>query len=373
MHPQLYLGLIGFDEQERAAIAAFITANALEAEPTAQGDTRLHHPIWHIVDYLQADALFINGGAVKQSLNNHLYFQPRAPSDQHSLATSSQPSHEAMGESPLAIYLDDLKQPCALSQRQKMLEDGVLLAASYPNLNTQDARSMLAALQRFEVLLRPLRSMYTLATQLIERREELDDQHTCHLEDNGTLHAILDVPQRRILMRPTVRPVDIEGDNWCMRPKSATYAPADFIECSFDEVAWVFAMHSPELKLPSRYSNKPIYLRRMPRVRPSMLYARHSVLMEHLHLQPITHAQLCDTPGIDETWLERDLFALYLCRSITTTPIKGVPSSLQSDTKPDSGLWSSRHDAVTGLPEASALDRLSRSMSTMTMPLLERI
>lgn len=373
MHPQLYLGLVGFDEKERAAIAAFVSANALDAEPTAKGDAHLSHPVWQIVDYLQADALFISGRAVQQSHNNNLYFQPPASVTEHSVAPNSQPWHEVMGDGPLAINLDDLKQPCALSQRQKLLDDGVLLAASYPALNTNDARSMLAALQHFEALLRPLRSMYALAAQLVERREELDDQHTCHLEDNGILHAILDVPQRRILMRPTVRPADIAGDSWCSRPKSANYAPADFLECSFDEVAWVFAMHCPQMVLPSRYERKPIYLRRMPRVRPSMLYARHSLLMEQLHLQPITHAQLCDTPGIDADWLKRDLFALYLCRSITTTPIKGVPSSLMPDSKLNSGLWPSRHDPVSGLPEGSALERLSRSMSTMSMPLLERI
>jgi hypothetical protein len=372
MHPQLYLGLIGFNEQECTAIAAFITANAMEAEPTALGEERLHHPIWHIVDYLQADALFINGGAVQQSHDNHLYFRSPSSSTEQGIAPDSPSWQEMLAEHPLAIDLNDLKQPCALSQRQRLIDTGLLQAANHPEINTQDTRSMLAALQRFEVLVRPLRSMYALAEQLVERRAELDDQHTYHLEDSGTLHAILDVPQKRILMRPTVRPVDIEGDNWCMRPKSASYAPANFIECSFEELAWVFAMHSPQLKLPSRYTRKPIYLRRKPRVRPSMLYARHSLLLEHLHTQPITHAQLCKTPGIDEAWLERDLFALYLCRAITTTPSKGLPSSLPPDPKSDPGLGFARREAATALPEESVLDRLTRTMSTMTMHLLER-
>ncbi len=356
MHPQLYLGLISFNAQEQEAIAAFIASNAQDAH-TDVDDGRLRHPLWRIVDYRQADALFVCGRSATLAQDNSLSFE--AP-------TSAK-------DTPLAIRLTEMSQPCAMTERQALIDRGAHLVGSLPSIHIQDQSSLLSALQCFEALLRPLRSMYSLAAQLVTRRCELDEHHTYHLEDNGKLHAILDVPQRRILMRPTIRPVDVELDTWSPRPKSANYAPTDFFECSFDEVAWVFAMHSPQLNLPSRYGRKSLYFRRMPRVRPSMFYERHSALFELLHLHPLTQAELREMPRVDAQWIERDLFALYLCRSITTTPIKGVPSSLSLDAKPaEESAGRSCHDAISGLPQLSTLDRLSRSMSTLSMS-LERV
>jgi hypothetical protein len=372
MHPLLYLGLIGFDAQEREAVHAYLSANAEQARTEGQDEETLSHPIWQIVDYTQADALLVCGRAVIQAEDNTLYFQQGAEADVH-LAQESLDSDATLRISqPIAVNLEELRMPCAITQRQQLMDDGVMLAATYQAVDLQDPRSLLAALQRFEAVLRPLRSMYALAGALVERREELNSQHTYHLEDNGVLHMILDVPQRRVYMRPTVRPVDIEIAFWAQRPKSANYAPPDFLECTFEEVAWVFALHSPRMNLPSRYGRKPIYIRRLPRVRPSMFYERHTPLFEQLHIKPSTMSELMQLPGVDISFIERDLFALYLCRAITTTPIKGVPSTLPQDADFEVAAKIYPHDATSGLHEASAFDRLGRSMNTVNSS-LERL
>jgi hypothetical protein len=372
MHPLLYLGLIGFDAQEREAVHAYLTANAQQARRDGADDDALNHPIWEIVDYSQADALLICGRAVIQAEDNTLYFHQGTDMDAHLTQEAIDGDATVRISQPMAVNLEELRMPCAITQRQQLMDDGVMLAATYQAVDLQDGRSILAALQRFEAVLRPLRSMYALAGALIERRSELDVQHTYHLEDNGTLHMILDVPQRRLFMRSTVRPVDIQIAAWSQRPKSANYAPPDFIECTFEEVAWVFALHSPRVNLPSRYGRKAIYIRRMPRVRPSMFYERHTPLFELLHLKPSSLSELMQQPEIDSRFIERDLFALYICRAITTTPIKGVPSTLPPSSDFEVAARIYPHDATSGLHEASAFDRLGRSMNTVNAS-LERL
>jgi hypothetical protein len=367
MHPQLYLGLIGFTTQQRERVHAFLESHAryaakspadisttnttvadpsLAPPPAVQSQNNIEYPIWQLVDYQHADGLFISSQAVELAQDHTLYFRRPTTPDQQ----------------PLAVDLETLSVPCALEGRQRLIDEGLLLAANFPAVDADDSASLLQALRRFESLQLPLRSMYALAAEIIARRQEMEEGHTYHLEDRGKLHALLDVPQRRAMLRPGVRPVDLVSNQWSMRPKSANFAPSDFVACSFDEIAWVYAMHSPQVLLPGRYTRKRIFLRRMPRVRPSMLYERLTPLFEALHQQPMEVAELYTFPGVDSGFLLRDLFALYLCRSITTTPSK-LASSLLAD---DALMPNVQPSEIYG---ASALERLGRTVQTMNATL----
>jgi hypothetical protein len=326
-HPLLYIGLIGFEPSDRSHVAEFLRTNTGQAQELGAGTDSMAHPIWEVVDYREADALLINGAAVSHVEGDTLHFS----------------AQQTLQQEPLAITLSQLQAPCAI-RLAPVLHNAQLPASSLVDSDLLQPAHLLRCIQRFETVLRPLRSIYALAAELTERQNELDDQRCHHLEHDGQLVAIIDIPQRRIKIRPGVRPVDIESAAWMQRPRQANFAPPDFLVCHMEEVAWLFAMHTPEFLLPKRYATKPIYMRRLPRVRPSMLYRRHGFLIESLSAEPATLEMLQDlivptrvpeNPGLEEQRVVRDLFALYLCRAITTQPQKEAVSSLSMDKQDD--------------------------------------
>jgi hypothetical protein len=301
-HPRLYLGLMGFDASSQTAVRRWLENYAAELVKS-NVDEAEQLPIWQVVDFSEADALLIRGAGVAQGFASHLQFDP-------ALRT-------AKARVPLGADLDSIRLPFALSDIAHLQSLGIDVK-THPMFDLGSSASMLRTLQHFETMLCPLRALFALAKELTDRREELGGNHTFHLERNGSLDAIIDAPQRRVLMRPGTRPVDINADAWLRRPKSANFAPAHFMECSMDEVAWVYAMHCHQPELPKRYLIKPMHVRRNPRVRTSLLYPRHAALMDRLWQQPSTLEQLkIELPDMAHL-LERDVLGLYLTRSIST-------------------------------------------------------
>jgi hypothetical protein len=336
-HPLLYLGLMGFDAPTEALVRTWLAENAEQAQRSGDAEDD-QHPMWQVVDVREADALLICGAGVKSGFGAHLQFDP-----------ALQALHP---NSPLGADLDSIKLPFALSDVGHLQGLGLRVKEG-PVFDAASPASLLRTIQHFETLLRPLRSLFALAVELTERRDELSSDHTHHLEHNGALDAIIDAPKRRVFMRPGTRPVDIHGDAWMRRPKSANFAPAHFLECSMDEVAWVFAMHSTAPNLPKRYESKSIHVRHNPRVRTSLLYPRHSVLLDRLWQGPVAMAQLqAELPGTAHL-LGRDLFGLYITRSISTS--KAPEASGEHSSLPGSfdntSPWSIQH--------------MSRRMNTM--------
>jgi hypothetical protein len=326
-HPQLYLGLMGFDADSHAAVLRWLASHARQAQastPTT-GDPQA---VWHAVEVREADALLICGAGVNQGFGSNIQF-----------SSAVQALHP---HAPLGADLEGIKLPYALSDVSHLQSLGVRIPKA-PVFVPTSAASLLQSVQHFETMLRPLRALFALAKELTDRREELDGQHTFHLEHGGNLDAIIDAPQRRILLRPGTRPMDIHTDAWLRRPKSANFAPSDFMECGMDEVAWVYAMHCSEPELPKRYLQKPLYVRHNPRVRTSLLYPRHAALMDRLWQQPSSFEALQQDLSNTAHLLERDLFGLYLTRSITTASQAGaspdgvsVPPSTSFET---TGKW----------------------------------
>lgn len=308
-YPQLYLGLMGFDAQSEAALRRCL---ALRDSPAIRGLSRKTESQvnWQIVDFKEADALLICGAGVKSGFGTHLQFQ-------YDLK-------EALAQAPLGVDLSSIKLPFALSHQAHLTQLGID-AEKHPSFDLDSEQSILRTLDHLETVLRPLLTLYSLAVELTERRQELDINHTYHLERNGALDVILDVPLRRALLRPTAKPEDMAVDGWSSRPKSANFAPANFMECSLDELGWVLAMHSPQVNLPKRYHSKPIYMRHNPRVRSTMLYPRHSHLVGLLWDSPHTLGRLSRELPDQAHWLERDLYAMYLTHCISTQPSAETP------------------------------------------------
>jgi hypothetical protein len=310
-HPLLYLGLIGFDANDEATVRRWLAHNAAQiGNSSAEA-----HPIWKLVDFREADALLIRGAGVAQGFGSQLQFLP-------ALQT-------AQLQTPLGLDLAALKPPFALSDGEHLQALGINIK-NHPIFNIHQEASMLQTLQYFETILRPLRALFTLAQELTERQQDLDTDHTYHLEHNGTLNAIIDMPRRRVFLRPGTRPVDIAEDAWLRRPKSANFAPPNFMECSLDEVGWVFAMRCQTFELPKRYLSKPIHILHNPRVRSTLLSPRHAALVDQLWLGSAALEQLQkERPELGE-WLERDLYALYLTRCISTQKPNGVHGETSS-------------------------------------------
>ena len=97
-----------------------------------------------------------------------------------------------------------------------------------------------------------------------------------------------------------------------------------------DELAWVFGLYSQQQFAPKRYQSKRIYVRQSPRVRPSLIYARHIALLEHLYQGGATAQQLEQAFPDTAHLLERDLCAFYNVRAITTTAPESRPAGISS-------------------------------------------
>jgi hypothetical protein len=308
-HPRLHVGLMGFDAVAQARVTSWLRAREAGVSATDREDDQ--HPVWEVADFREADALLICGAGVVagsgKRLEFHAHFQKA-----YFEAPYSQMLH------PIGVDLAALKQPFAISDLAH-LQGLNIETTNCAVFDLESPALMQQTLRIFEATLRPLRTLFALASELHGRRDELDMDHTFHLERNGILDAIVDAPRHRVLLSPGARPTDMTSDTWARRPKSANYAPKEFLECSMDELAWVYGLYSQQHFAPKRYKSKRIYVRQSPRVRPSLIYARHIALLEHLHQGGATAQQLEQVFPDTAHLLDRDLCALYHVRAITTT------------------------------------------------------
>ena len=337
-HPRLHLGLLGFDAPAQARVVAWLQANAASAAGHSEDCDQ--HPVWEVVDFREADALLICGAGVMAGGDKQLQFHASL-SQAYFEAPYSQALH------PIGVDLVNIKQPFALSDTAHLQALNVDIT-NCAVFDLDQPLLMQQTLQTFEAVLRPLRTLFALASELHERRNELDADRTFHLERNGILDAVVDPPNRRVLVRAGARPIDITTDAWSRRPKSANYAPGHFLECSMDELAWVLGLYSQQHAAPKRYKSKRIYVRHSPQVRPSLIYARHIALLERLYQGGATLTELAQAFPDTAHLLERDLCALYNVRAITTTAPQGSAAGMSSlpqlfgNSRPPSSLRSDK-------------------------------
>lgn len=321
-HPRLNLGLLGFTAQQRQHMQNYIATLEVAAYgnlSAEDADALAAQPVWQLTDFREANALLLNTDNAQIDADHLLRFHvdPEYPG-----VLGVQPSELAV---PYAVC----------GKLAKKIQDSSM--AHIPNVVWSDERSVHQCMLHFEATLRPLRTLYSLAYELLERRAELDNKHTFHLMRNSTLDAIVDVPQRRVLVRDGLRPIDLDDVVWQSRPAAANTRPSGFSVWMMEEVMWVHALHCHQFNLPKRYYHMPLYLRRTPRVRASMVYPRHAALLEILGQEAITYDRLMELYPDRLAHIERDVYALYACHAITTNA-NGVSSwdSLQSSQPPQS-------------------------------------
>jgi hypothetical protein len=318
-HPRLNLGLIGFSATQHAHLQSRLQINATELAFSMQNEDTVslfNRPSWQITDFREANALLLNMQHAQWDDAQMLHFR-------------SHPEHPHM----VGVRLAELAVPYAVCGLQSAQMDAAV-PTKVRRVQIDDDRSLVQALQYFERRLQPLRSVYTLAHHLIQRHRELDANHTFHLIRNGTLDAIVDVPRRRVAVRDGLRPIDLDDASWQPRPISAGSPPNEFSVWMIEEVEWLYAMHCKQFTLPARYLSRPLYFRRLPRVRAAMLYTRHNRLLELLAKEVWTYERLVSIFAESDEQLQRDLYGLYLCRAITTSPEKAKPSPEAAPSSP---------------------------------------
>jgi hypothetical protein len=307
-HPRLNLGLLGFDAAQRAQVQSFLALRATPVDKRASKKSDAVGQIpWQMTDYREANALLLCTAQATIDTQQIVRF----PADQH--------NSEVVGVRPA-----ELSTPYALVG-ESTHPINQAMSPNAPPVMLGDAPSMQRALEYFEASLHALQTLFAIAQHLLERRNELDARHCFHLVRGGQLDAIVDVPQQRVLVRDGLQSKGLEEAAWLSRPASANSAPHGFAIWSMEELAWLYAQHNQMVDLPDRYLKLPIFLRQAPQVRPSMINARQVELLELLAQEPCEYPRLA-TVFTDRALLQRDLYVLFACRAITTSPQRaGVP------------------------------------------------
>jgi hypothetical protein len=321
--PRLNLGLLGFNSVQRGQVESFLAvqANLIAKYPPKKGGPPGLVP-WQITDYREANALLLSTQDASVDRQRTVRFPP----DQlHTDVVGVQPAqlripYAVVGDTNPAIY--------------------AAMAPGTMRVDLAVVQSLQKALSTFEANLHAVRSLFALAQLLLERRNGLDEKRTHHIVRTGILAAIIDMPEQKVMLRNGLQPADLDEADWLSRPASANSIPPGFTVWTMEELAWMYAQHNAVIELPERYAMLPIYLRQLPTVRPWKIYPRQMELLEMLGHQPRTFAQLAALFPQQVDVLKRDLYVLYACRVITSSPARAGLSAVEANLLQESSTQS---------------------------------
>ncbi len=300
-HPKLNLGLVGFSATQRMALATMVLAHQNKNRHAKATADRC---AWELVEVAEADALLINAARSQEGPHNIL----RVYSD-------------AAHPGPLGITLSELSLPFAVAYADA-LPTQLIPPDKLHAVDVTSYHSVLDALQYFETALNPLRALYMFAQQMVAWRSDLDVRQIYQLVRPVGLLAVVNFPENIVWLKDGIGPADLNGAVWKSHHLEDDIELSGFTAWTLQEASWIFAKHSHEVQLPQRYVEHPIYYRRQLRVRASLLYPRQIELLEQLSRRPLRYEALAALPSVDTAQLKHDLYALYMCRAITTDPRK---------------------------------------------------
>jgi hypothetical protein len=300
---------------------------------------------WEPWNYIEADALWVNG-AHAQPARNHLVRIP-----------SADPQKAAV-----LLNLLEVDRPTAFTLPLASAD----IAARHV-FDAHSAESVAQVLAAFETALRPLAAQLALAAEVVQRRHSLTAS-VYHLLRQGSLVAVVD-SHSEVGILPGLSPSELHEAQWSSRPGSATAIPSHFRRITFAEMMWQYALRTDEDVLPAKYRTRTIYFRRAPAVDSRALKDVHLSLLSSLAAQPFTFAQLQTHLGCGNAQLAQALMALYFAGSITTDEKLADAEKLeaarrrareaeaaQASTEPASFSEFGSIPPVPGLPEPAAGD-----------------
>lgn len=139
-----------------------------------------------------------------------------------------------------------------------------------------------------------------------------------HVMAGTKLVAVLDTRTHRVALRHGVAREELETLVTTSRPESAAGKPTGFTDSYLWDVIWQYALHDPAAlrEVPPEVAYRPLQMRRLPAVTPSLLEPRHTVLMGFLLKDKFTFEQLVSLTDIPIYELCQDIAALVLTRSV---------------------------------------------------------
>lgn len=300
-HPKLNLGLVGFSATQRMALSTMLLAHQ---NKNRYAKASADHCTWQLVEVTQADALMINAARSEEGPHNILRVH-----------------HDCAEPGPLGIALSELSLPYTVAYLEA-LPPHLMPPNKVHGVDVTSYQSVLQALQYLETELQSLRALFMFAQQMLAWRSELDVRKIYQLiQPTGSL-AMVDFPENTVWLKDDTSPADLNSAIWKSHHNDEDIELGGYTAWTLQEASWIFAKHSHEVQLPERYFDHPIHYRRQLRVRPALLYPRQIELLEQLSRKPLRYVQLAAMPSIDIAQLKHDLYALFMCRAITTDPRK---------------------------------------------------
>jgi hypothetical protein len=299
-HPKLNLAAVGFSATQRMTVATMLLAQQSQSR---HAKLPFGYPIWQLTDYRDANAMVLNLEHSEQGPDNISRF-------------FSDPTHP----NPIGVVVSDLTVPFAIAHKTAHPSAKPTQAMHFVDID--DYASVLVALRHFEAELSPLRTVFAFAHRIMDRRADLDTRKVYRLLRRTGMVAWIDLPRQTVWLRDGITPADIYNCMWQTQAATDNELSDGFSAWTMEEASWVFAQYSQENKLPKRYEEHPIFFRRRLRVRASLVQPHQLHILEQLSRKPLRYTDLMHMPTIDGRRLQRDLYALYMCRAITTDPRK---------------------------------------------------
>ncbi len=142
-----------------------------------------------------------------------------------------------------------------------------------------------------------------------------------HVMAGSKLMAVLDTRTHQVALRNDVVRKELDNLVTNAMPEFAAGRPAGFTDTYLWDVIWQYAMHEPTalMEVPREVAYRPLQMRRLPAVTPSLLEPRHTVLMRFLLKDNFTFEQLISLTEIPIYELCQDITALVLTRAVRAT------------------------------------------------------
>jgi hypothetical protein len=312
--PILYVGLMGFSLQQRAALEKVLT------RPSGGC------PAWRVGVFADADAWCVNGARISLLPDGNLRVTAGLPT-----------------EHTLNLRLEDVKRPIGFST--PLAARKFEATCTFDPASEADTHKML---RQFEGWLQPQLFRAALGALIVKRGVTLRGG-SYQVRHRDTLLAVLDFRHGQAAISPTALPADLEDAIWDRQPGGASEPPERFLSCTPAQLIWTYARHSARDLLPRRYRDEVVFYRHAPRVPLSWLRDSELRLLSALSTGPGDFRTLCQRTGITEVDMARDLACLYYAGAVTSTRSKAAePFSSRQDAAPPRATA----DDIDSLPDS---------------------
>jgi hypothetical protein len=338
--PILWLGLAGFDLDEREQIA--------HAAQQHRGQVQ-----WRLSAFQDADGWLVKGAKVAAAEAGTIRVTPGIPT-----------------ERSIKLGLQDVNRPISFASPLP----GFIEPLSSFELGDLD--TLARTLDQFTTWLRPRRVQFELGRLILSHGSALRHR-VFHLLGGGRLLGVANFRTGRVALAPDVEPWQAASAEWVPRPPSAGDLPTAFVPTTVSQLSWTYVRHSEENVLPTRYLGGLIYFRGAPKVPVQWISDSQLALIRELHAQPATLMDLRVRTGMSLEQVRLDLACLFVACAITSSPAKAAKwgGSGAHRVASSAGLDAADLMCATEAPEATTSssyinDGLSRQFETVPAPLI---